>query len=74
MAANLYTVMTRDEAIEEFEAYILPSTIKSYEWDGMPDWPARREAWNNWTDSLCKDRRISDWQYNNWSQPDCCSR
>ena len=72
MAANLYTVMTRDEAIEEFEAYILPVTLNRYEADGIPDWPARREAWNNFTDMLCKDRRISDWQYNNWSQPECC--
>jgi hypothetical protein len=31
-----------------------------------------REAWNNWTDGLCKDGEISDWQYENWSQPDSC--
>jgi len=43
-----------------------------YEADGVPDWPARREAWNNWTDSLCKDYEISDWQYANWSQPSVC--
>ena len=74
MAANLPSVMTRDEAIEEFLAHEFPATIKCYEWDGIPDWPARREAWNNFTDMLCKDRRISDWQYDNWSQPDCCCR
>ena len=74
MAANLPSVMTRDEAIEEFLAHEFPATIKRYEWDGIPDWPARREAWNNFTDMLCKDHRISDWQYDNWSQPDCCSR
>ena len=75
MAANLPSVMTRDEAIEEFEACPyggLQSVIRAYEADGIPDWPARREAWNNFTDMLCKDRRISDWQYNNWSQPECC--
>ena len=72
MAANLPSVMTRDEAIEEFLAHEFPATIKRYEADGIPDWPARREAWNNFTHSLCEEGRISDWQYNNWSQPECC--
>ena len=72
MAANLPSVMTRDEASEEFEAYILPITLNRYEADGIPDWPACREAWNNFTDMLCEEGRISDWQYNNWSQPECC--
>ena len=35
MAANLPSVMTRDEAIEEFEAYILPVTLNRYEADGI---------------------------------------
>jgi len=42
-----------------------------YEKDGVPDWPARGEAWCNWTDSLCKDGQISEWQYANWSHPPC---
>tara|TARA_Y100001951_G_C11198349_1_gene215637 strand:- start:540 stop:716 length:177 start_codon:yes stop_codon:yes gene_type:complete len=33
------------------------------------DYVAKREAWNNWTDSLCKDGKITSWQYENWSQP-----
>ena len=30
---------------------------------------ALRESWNNFTDSLCKDGEITDYQYNNWSNP-----
>ena len=72
MARDLNTVMTRDEAIEIFDNCILPIVAEQYEQDGRPDEVARRETWNNWTDSLCKDREISDWQYENWSQPDSC--
>ena len=72
MASNLDTVMTRDQAIEIFDNCILPIVAEQYEQDGRADECARRETWNNWTDSLCKDREISDWQYENWSQPDSC--
>ena len=69
---NLRTVILRSQAIEDFKANILPWTIHRYESDGIPDWIARCECWNDWTDILCKDSLISDWQYENWSQPDCC--
>ena len=39
---------------------------------GSPDLPLRREEWSNYTDALCKDGQISDWQYENWSQPAFC--
>ena len=60
------------DACAIFEADILPMVQEAHEQDGEPDWPARREAWNNWTDSLCQDGLISDWQYDNWSHPRCC--
>ena len=69
---NLYKVMTRDEAIQQFEDFVLPYVIETFEQDGQPDKPARREEWNNWTDGLCKEGIISDWQYDNWTHPDCC--
>jgi len=69
---NLREVILWDEAVERFKEYVLPYVREVYEADGVPDWPARREAWNNWTDSLCKDYEISDWQYANWSQPSVC--
>lgn len=30
---------------------------------------ARREAWNNFTDSLCEDKQITRWQCDNWTNP-----
>jgi len=29
----------------------------------------RREAWNNFTDYLCKDRQITERQYDTWTNP-----
>ena len=74
MANNLDTVMTRDEAIEIFDNHILPIVKQNMEPDGQIDIPARSEAWNNWTDAMCKDGQISDWQYDNWSHPPSCER
>ena len=71
---NLDTVMTRDDAIAEFEASILPGIIATERENGYSfDEPMRSEAWNDYTDSLCKDYRISNWQYENWTHPDCCN-
>ncbi len=71
MAKNLPYVMTFAQACEVFTNEILPMVQEQFEQDGTPDMPARREAWNNWTDSLCKDEQISDWQYDNWDHPPC---
>ena len=73
MANNLRNVMTWKQAVEQFNEYVLAAVIITYEQDGQKDIPARCEAWNNWTDSLCKDELISDWQYENWSQPSTCA-
>ena len=72
MANNLDSVMTRDQAIEIFDNEILPMVVQRYEQDGIPDIPARCEEFINWTDAMCKDGQISDWQYENWSHPDSC--
>ena len=71
MASQLDTVMTFDQACEQFTDCILPMIQEAYEQDGIPDMPARREAWNNWTDSLACDGQISDWQVHNWGHPAC---
>ena len=70
MSERLDTVITFDQACEIFREDILPYVIERYESDGIKDGPARRETWIDWTDMLCKDGQISDWQYMNWSQPD----
>ena len=73
MASNLRSVMTWKQAVEQFKDHVLPSVVATEKLYGRgPDLPMRRETWNNWTDSLCKNEQISDWQYNNWSQPECC--
>jgi hypothetical protein len=55
--------MRKSEAVSFFKEEILPSIIESY---GENDKVAIRTAWNDWTDSLCKDGRITPKQYNNW--------
>ena len=71
MAQNLPHVMTFAQACERFTAELLPLIQEAYEQDGEPDYPARCEAWNDWTDAMCKDQQISDWQYMNWGHPPC---
>ena len=58
--------MTKLEAIKEFYRDILPEVYKTY---GKRDKPAISEAWNNFTDALQKEGRITEEQYNNWSNP-----
>ena len=72
MARDIDNPMLWQDAVDYFNCEILASVEREYEQDGIPDWPARSEAWNNWTDSLCKNGHISDWQYENWSHPKSC--
>jgi hypothetical protein len=72
MASNLRNVITWNQAVEQFNEHVLPQVQEEFEQDGIKDIPARSEAWNNWTDSLCKDKVISDWQYENWSHAPTC--
>lgn len=61
--------MTKKQAVEFFREEILPVIKENYEQDGIADKPARREAWNNFTDSLCKDGQITLKQYKTWDNP-----
>ena len=75
---NLDKVMKWEEAEEFFIEHHLP-VIRIVERQngyahGEIDKPMRREHWNNWTDALCKQGEISDWQDENWGQPECCER
>lgn len=65
--------MTKREAEKLFCEDILPGVKEQYEQDGIRDLPARCEAWNNWTDMLCKEGQITEKQYMHWRQPKCCS-
>ncbi len=66
--------MTKAQAVAEWRQYVLPAVKERYEQDGRPDYVARSEEWNNWTDSLCKDRRITMHQYETWSHPQECGK
>jgi hypothetical protein len=73
MAKNLTNVLTRAQAIAQFMEYFAPGILRlEARQSCYPDLPLRREEWNNYTDALCKNGEISDWQYENWSQPDFC--
>jgi len=74
---NLDRVMLWHEAVDLFKRCELPTIRHLEKQNGFHshiDGPMRREAWNNFTDALCKDGQISDWQYENWSQPECCEK
>ena len=72
MASNLPYVILWHEAVARFENEEIPWIREQYEQDGEIDYVARCTVWNDWTDMLCKNNEISDWQYENWEHPDCC--
>jgi len=63
--------MTKAEAETEFRTYYMPAILRQEAQHGGSgvDGPLRREEWNNFTDYLCKDGRISDHAYANWTHP-----
>lgn len=58
--------MTDAQIIADFEETILLGVIEDY---GPDDQIAKREAFNNYTDALCKDGTITGWQYENIDNP-----
>jgi len=58
------------EIIEQWKDSILPDVREEFEKDGVPDRPARKESFNNYTDGLCKSGTISEKMYNNICLPD----
>lgn len=52
--------MTKKEALKEFRELYNGS---------KNDKPAKSQAWNDYTDSLCKDGQITSKQYHKWSNP-----
>lgn len=54
--------MTKADALKEFRELYIPHIPKG-------DIPAKREAWNNYTDYLRTERRITAKQYSTWDNP-----
>ena len=62
--------MTKADAEASFREHYLPAIIRrEREGNSRVDEPMRSEAWNNYTDSLCKDGDITERQYSNWTHP-----
>jgi len=61
--------MTKSEVEREFREYVLPGVKSQYERDGLPDHPARAEAWNDFVDGLQKEGRVSRKQSETWTNP-----
>ncbi len=61
--------MTKKQAVAEYRETVLPAVRQQYERDGRIDKPARAEAWNNFTDYLCKSGQITMRQYETWGHP-----
>jgi hypothetical protein len=63
-------MMTKVQALAEFREFYLREIRKIEQANGNGvDEIMRREEWNNYTDALCKDRRITSRQYETWSNP-----
>ena len=58
--------MTKKEALSYFKEFILPHIPNNCRYI---DESARREAWNNYTDALCTEGRITLKQYETWGNP-----
>ena len=54
---------SEEEVSERFDAEIAPAVVAKY---GEDDTIAMNEAFNNWTDSLCKDGELHELQYENY--------
>lgn len=62
--------MNKRQVNASFKEGILPHVDSlCRERSGTTDRIARWEAWNDYTDSLCKDGMITPWQYENWANP-----
>lgn len=58
--------MTKQEALVQFrECYSKLLDVHDKHRDKL----MFREAWNNFTDGLCKDGQITTKQYNTWTNP-----
>lgn len=59
--------LTKKQVLADFREMWNEFLQSEPQWKG--DSIAKREAFNNYTDSLCKDGLITDYQYHNWTNP-----
>lgn len=58
---------TKAQALSQFRYNWKVFTKQRPQW--KDDVVAKREAWNEFTDSLCKEGFISESQYDRWTNP-----
>ena len=58
---------TKKEVVAQFRELWAETVSLEPHWRG--DSIAKRTAFNDYTDSLCKDGIITTYQYENWSNP-----
>jgi len=58
--------ITKAQALSQFKYNWKVETLRT-KWN--KDLVAKREAWNNFTDALCKEGYITASQYDRWSNP-----
>lgn len=61
--------MTKVTALAFFKSLLIDLKEQGFWPYGEGDKVALREAWNNYTDSLCKDGMITERQYETWTNP-----
>jgi hypothetical protein len=62
-----YRITSQREARRIFRDDVKPYVVERY---GPRDTVALDEAWNEWTDQLHKERRISARAYDRWTRTD----
>jgi hypothetical protein len=65
--------MKKQDIVERFVESVLPLVHEKYESNGRTDYPARREAWNDYVDFLCKSGEVTEHQAATWVQPAFCN-
>jgi hypothetical protein len=56
--------LSNEQVLKQWVEDYLPSVVATYEKDGHPDMPARRESIGELLDYLCKSNMITQDQYN----------
>ena len=67
-AEEMGYMTSEEELSERFDAHVFPYIIEAHGTQGaeFTDTVMSNEAYNNWTDELCKDHEIHPEQYNKY--------
>lgn len=60
--------MNKQQFTEFFQREVMPALRAQFEADGVPDYPARSEEWNNLVDMFIKDGKLPE-HAGDWAKP-----